>query len=220
MENEDWIADDTRIARRTGEIEDPIEELNAFIKYSHLKPFVYEGILRKHAMERMIGTKYLAQIYYEDKVISENCFMFHIEIYKKPLFRQKQVICSRTFSFEKTVDSEVNLTVITRIENTTKSIIYKNCLYFGLEGDKKEGSKFVVSNSWQDKMIPTTVNMSLPQFSDFRYVVNHINDFIHSVMTIDDCHAFPLLKVVNKPHGGESLRHNTSCSYFVKLAVL
>jgi hypothetical protein len=56
-----------------------------------------------------------------------------------------------------------------------------------------EESKFIVSNEWREMAFGTGVNFCHRHFSDFHYVIEHINDFIQQ--TKIDAHLVPSVSV-------------------------
>jgi hypothetical protein len=87
-----------------------------------------------------------------------------------------------------------------------------------------EESKFVVSNEWQDKALRTGVNFCHESLCDFRFVVDHINDFIQQAKVEANSvpvtsRAYPMLSPVDvqssprpgyNPEEGEVIRSNVS----------
>jgi hypothetical protein len=72
--------------------------------------------------------------------------------------------------------------------------------------DAIEESKFIVSNEWQDKALGTGVNFCHRHFSDFHYVIEHINDFIQKAKVDANAvpevaNAYPMLEPLYQAHG-------------------
>lgn len=93
------------------------------------------------------------------------------------------------FFFERNPQTgKVNMTLREKyFHGQDRCVIYYDCNYFGLDYEyvyssldeiPKKESKFVVSNSWQDKAIASGLNLYHPEFEDFQYIVEIINDFI------------------------------------------
>lgn len=152
----------------------------------------------------------------------DNSIRFVIELREKCVFSKERVRITRSFTFQKTPTGEVDLTFSEHSMNgDSHQIVYRNCCYFGISSEKVSTdpvrssilmetttyivpqlsdaliSKFVVSNLWQDKVLPTTVNLLYPPYEDFKYIVYYINEFIQKDKPCVDSVAIPLLKIVS-----------------------
>jgi hypothetical protein len=154
---------------------------------------------------------------------------FEMQMVKRRMFRHDKIVFSRRFTFSKTKTNTIDLLLETNnINDAIHRIVYSNCMYFGIETDLTRSgkcrSKFIVSNAWQDKMIPTLVNLFVEPLDDFKHVVDHINDFIQETIAYTDPIAMPLLNAVPTSEYGSPMMFSAmpmtiaakaKCSYFV-----
>ena len=171
---------------------------------------VYETCLNQSSIERTGGLR-------DDTVSIRSTvrIVFEISIKQQRLFCKAKVVHKGRFSFEKDKDGGVNLIYIETYNSKDRTIIYKDCTYFGLDIDSESAklhSKFVVSNATQDKMIPTAINLFNPVFDSFHDVVYRINEFIQQNINKTDTFAMPLLKTAN-----EEPEVTAESSYFLKI---
>ena len=114
---------------------------------------------------------------------------FVIEYPYRSRFPLDRTVVSMGFFFER--DSQGCANLLYRIKpfyGYERSVVYKDCHYFGINtyckevdnGAVTEENTFVVSNDWQDKTIVANINFN--NFEDFGYVAEYINDFIQDTM--------------------------------------
>lgn len=132
-------------------------------------------------------------------------------------FIEDKIIGVGFFFVENRTTGEIDMYYcIKYLDGSEKHVLYRSVRYFGLDVDiisgyggqhniynkiliynYKKMSCFTVSNEWQDKTIYVALDLYDKKYSDFKYVVEYVNDFIQNNLKvkhiIETPIAYPLL---------------------------